>query len=355
MYENMSYEEILQRMLDRVPDTYDKREGSVVYTALAPAAAELQLMCLELDYVRAESFADTASRDALVRKCAERGITPRGAKKALRQGTFNLDVPIGSRFSLGECNYTVVERLSEGKFILECETPGEAGNRDSGTLIPIAYLSGLQTAVLGDILVPGEEEEDTESLRTRYFAGFDSQAFGGNRADYREKVKALDGVGGVKIERAWDGGGTVRLTVIASDLSAPSDLLVDKVQSAIDPAESHGEGLGLAPIDHVVTVQGVEYQDVDISARYTFQEGWDLAASLPYLENAVDGYFRELAAGWENSESLVVRISQLESRLLNAEGVLDIADTALNGTAQNLVIPADRIPKRGGIVHAPAA
>ena len=43
-------------------------------------------------------------------------------------------------------------------------------------------------------LMPGEEEEDTESLRSRYFAGFDSQAFGGNRADYKEKVKALDGV-----------------------------------------------------------------------------------------------------------------------------------------------------------------
>ena len=37
----MTYEEILQRMLGRVPNTIDKREGSLIYTALAPAAAEL--------------------------------------------------------------------------------------------------------------------------------------------------------------------------------------------------------------------------------------------------------------------------------------------------------------------------
>ena len=44
MYENVTYEEILKRMLDRVPSDVDKREGSIVYDALAPAAVEIQLM-----------------------------------------------------------------------------------------------------------------------------------------------------------------------------------------------------------------------------------------------------------------------------------------------------------------------
>ena len=38
MYEDMTYEHILQGMLNRVPDDIDKREGSVIYDALAPAA-----------------------------------------------------------------------------------------------------------------------------------------------------------------------------------------------------------------------------------------------------------------------------------------------------------------------------
>lgn len=49
MYEEVTYEEILERMLERVPDDMDKREGSLIYDALAPAAIELQIMYIELD------------------------------------------------------------------------------------------------------------------------------------------------------------------------------------------------------------------------------------------------------------------------------------------------------------------
>ena len=35
MYENVTFESILQRMLDRVSDQMDKRESSPIYNALA--------------------------------------------------------------------------------------------------------------------------------------------------------------------------------------------------------------------------------------------------------------------------------------------------------------------------------
>ena len=41
MYENMTYENILAGMLERVASPVDKREGSLVWDALAPAAFEL--------------------------------------------------------------------------------------------------------------------------------------------------------------------------------------------------------------------------------------------------------------------------------------------------------------------------
>lgn len=43
MYEEMTYENILQQMLDRVTSDVDKREGSVIFDALAPAAYFLQI------------------------------------------------------------------------------------------------------------------------------------------------------------------------------------------------------------------------------------------------------------------------------------------------------------------------
>ena len=41
MYEEMTFEAILERMLNRIPDSLDKREGSVIYDAIAPAALEI--------------------------------------------------------------------------------------------------------------------------------------------------------------------------------------------------------------------------------------------------------------------------------------------------------------------------
>ena len=87
-YENITYESILQRMLDRVPNNMDKREGSIIYDALAPAAVELQLMYIEFDTILNETFADTAQRDYLVRRAAERGITPYEATNTILKGEY---------------------------------------------------------------------------------------------------------------------------------------------------------------------------------------------------------------------------------------------------------------------------
>ena len=46
--EYFDYDTILQRMLDTVPTQIDKREGSIIYDALGPAAAELAQMYILL-------------------------------------------------------------------------------------------------------------------------------------------------------------------------------------------------------------------------------------------------------------------------------------------------------------------
>lgn len=354
MYENVTYENILQRMLDRIPDTLDKREGSIIYDALAPAAVELQNMYIQLDAILNESFADTQTRDYLIKRCAERGVNVEPATFAVRKGEFSpasLGIPIGSRFSLGILNYVVTEKISNGVYKLQCETAGSNGNVESGTLIPIDYIEGLEIATLTEVLIPGEDEEDTEHLRQRYFDSLDSQAFGGNQKDYKEKINALNGVGGVKVYPAWNGGGTVKLVIINSNHELPSSTLIDNVQTAIAPTQNQGVGAGIAPIGHIVTVLGCGKTTVDISTSITCQQGWDWEALKPYAEQAIDKYFKELASEWDVTENLIVRISQIEIRLLNLTGVLDIADTTLNGNAQNLSIDADNIPVRGEVTN----
>lgn len=104
MYEDTTYEVILDRMLQRVKDLspgMDTRQSSPIYTALAPAAVELQKAYIGIDWTLDQMFAGTATREYLIRRCAEWDITPHPATKAVLKGEFNIDIEIGSRFSLG--------------------------------------------------------------------------------------------------------------------------------------------------------------------------------------------------------------------------------------------------------------
>lgn len=353
MFESVTYEIIMQRMINKVLEfnpSIDTREGSIIYNALAPAAVELQNMYIQLDTVLNETFANTASRDYLIKRCAERGIVPESATKAVLKGVFNIDVPIGARFSYETLNYVVTEKINTGEFKLECEAIGIEGNQHLGMIIPIEYINGLESAELIGVLIPGEDEEETEVLRSRYFASIASQAFGGNRADYTEKVNSLDGVGGVKVyPTPGNVGGTVGLTIIDSTYGVPSSALVGTVQSAMDPITNSGEGVGLAPIGHVVTVAGVTVTTVNITTEVTYQTGWDWADVEANVQSAIDAYFAELARTWADMDNVIVRISQIETRLLDIAGVIDIQNTTLNGGAINLTLGTDEVPQRGTV------
>ena len=169
MYENQTFNTIMQRMLNNVSDDIDKREGSILWDTHSPTAFEFQLLYIELDTILREAYGDTASREFLIRRCKERGIAPDEATNAILKGEFtpkNIDVT-GKRFNISSLNFKVVEQIADGEYKVECETPGVVGNQQLGTMIPIEYIEGLETAELTGGLIPGEDEEDTEALRKR--------------------------------------------------------------------------------------------------------------------------------------------------------------------------------------------
>lgn len=353
MYENVTYEDILQRMLDRIPDSMDKREGSIIYDALAPAAVELQLMYIEFDIILTETFADTASREYLIRRAAERGVVPEPATHAILKGEFTpttLNIPIGSRFSCEKLNYTVVEKIADGQYKLECEEIGETGNSQFGQMIPVNYIEGLETCYLTELLIPGEDEEKTESIRTRYFDTFDTKPFGGNKKDYIQKTNSIPGVGSTKVTPIWNGGGTVLLTILDSNFDVASDALIETVQQEIDPTQD-GQGLGIAPIDHIVTVNTAQEVPVNVSTSLSFDEGYSFASLKTTITDVISAYLKEVRTDWANYSQSIVRISQIETRLLSITGVVDIANTKINGAASNLTLGTYEIPVIGGVTN----
>lgn len=395
MYE-VTYREILERMLNRVSDKFDKREGSVIFDTHSPTALELEILYVELNRMIAEGYGDTASREYLILRCKERGIIPYSATYAVLKGTFTpatVDV-IGKRFNLGSLNYVVTEKIADGEYRVQCETPGTVGNQYFGQLIPIEYVEGLETATLTEVLIPGEDEEDTEDLRTRYFNSFDEKAFGGNVRDYIEKTNAIPGVGSTKVTRVWNSdirpadmipneivnewyegiigtvnptvkawleivysaakakkltvGGTVLLTILNSKYGVPTPELIQTVQTAIDPEQNAGEGYGLAPIGHVVTVKPADLVTINVKTTITFDvgHGWNNLQSS--IDEAIQAYLLELRKTWADNPYLVVRVSQIETRLLAISGIVDIENTRINNKTDNLTLGKYEVPIYGG-------
>lgn len=344
----------MERKLDMIDDRRDKRQGSLIYDALAPNAAETASFYADLEMLEDRTFGDTATGDDLTRRAAERGITRKGAVKATFYGSFldengaEYPVEAGTRFFLEKYYYVVLSREEDGRYVLECETAGACGNDYLGNLLPLETMMGLAEATLTELRTDGEDEEGDEELRKRYFASFDADAFGGNIADYKSKVNALQNVGGVKVYPAWNGGGTVKVVIIDQGWRAPTETELSELQNRIDP-ESRGEGYGIAPIGHRVTVDGVTEVPCRISMNLSLAEGAVQETVLADIQGRFEVYFEEMRKNWADSTYLTVRISYLEARALEAEGVVDISDCSINGGSGNLVLGADEVPVLGEI------
>ena len=351
MFESQTYEAILDRMLKRIPDTYDKQEGSPIWNALSPEAIEIAQAFIVMATIIKETFADTAGREYLIRRAKEHGVYPKEATAAVRLGTFNKDIELGERFTCGSIVFYTSKRLGEGSYQMTCETVGSIGNQVSGPLVPINYIEGLESAELSDILIPGNDEEDTEVFIERYLNSFDALAWGGNKQDYINKVSAIDGVGGVKVYKVWQGAKTVKLTIIDSTYHRASDTLVDTVQQIIDPTRD-GEGEGQAPMWHIVTVDTVGEVTINIQTRVTVESGYTFEMLKPAILEQVSNYLETLRMAWQSSDNLIVRIAQIDSRILSVEGVTDVRNTMINGSSENLELQSDEIPVIGDIVNA---
>lgn len=352
--EYYDFNNIMQRMLSKVSDSIDKREGSIIYDAIAPCAIEIAQMYIVLKDNIDLSFVDTAVAEYLDRLCNQIGIQRKQATKTIRKAEFYdetenlMDIAIGERFTLNDLNYKVVKKIDKGIFECECETEGIKGNTESGTLIPVNYIEGLGKAILKDILIPGEDTESDENLRQRYFETINEKAFAGNIADYKKKTKEISGVGAVKVTPIWQGGGTVELTILDSNFNKASEQLINIIQEEICP-DKNQNGIGIAPIGHLVTVDTIEEEIINITTNITLSENSNIELIKEKITNEINKYFLELKKTWEDSNSIIVRISQIETRILNIEGIIDIANTKINNVSTNIEVSSNKIPKLGTV------
>ncbi|MFD0675151.1 baseplate J/gp47 family protein [Cohnella sp. GCM10027633] len=341
MYEGQSYSVILERMLDRIPDTVDKREGSVIYDALAPAAWEMNRLYAELDTALNLAFGDTSSGGFLDLRASDRGVTRRAATRSKRLGLFfsegeaPFDVPIGSRYGIAGDYYIVTERLGFGSFELEAEAAGEGGNQRFGALLPLDYVPGLVRAELADVLVPGADTETDEELRARYLLAVRQPATSGNASHYKQWASEVAGVGAARVVSLWDGPGSVKLIIVDADRHPATPTLVSDVADYIET---------LRPIGAAVTVVSATALAIYVAASVTLAAGYSLADVQEAFEATITEYVKSAAF-----ESTYVSYARIGTLLLGTPGVIDYAVLTVNGGTSNVSLDDDQVPTVGTV------
>lgn len=358
-FSNKTYANILAAQLNRVPDTIDKREGSMIQTALGPESWYLEGLYLDLDSVQKNAYAETAGGSWLNMLVAERGLERKAATRAVKKGIFNIQVPVGSRFSAltgsGYLTYKVTEFIEQTDagyaYKMECETVGEIGNNYSGQLVAVDYVTGLTSAQLTELLSGGTEEETDASLRERYFATFDVATFGGNIASYRNAILAIEGVGAVQIYSAWQGGGTVLCSILDGNYKPAGSALIDRVQNVICPPEDDGtepspNGYGVAPIGAAVTIGTGEELKLDFSLTVQFlssiQNGETVYKSQ--IEEKIEEYLKSVRQSWgamlksqKIEYAVTVYVSRIIYAILTIPEIVNVTDVTINGSALDVI------------------
>lgn len=67
------------------------------------------------------------------------------------------------------------------------------------------------------------------------------------------------------------------------------------------------------------------------------------------IQNTISDYLEGLRMSWEDSESLIVRISLIEAKILNVEGILDVSDTTINEQTSNIEVAENYLPVMGSL------
>jgi uncharacterized phage protein gp47/JayE len=361
--ENNSFEKIMNRMLanDELINI-DKRVGSVIYDAIAPIALELSEAYAKMDILQEQTYVMTATGSNLDKRVYDYGISRTSATYAKRIAEFkkyktdsngnyvldenknkiltDMDISVGIRFTLpenSEITYTYTG-IIDGYKILQCEQTGTKGNEYIGQILPLTPVDGLIEANIISTYEPAEDEETDDELRERTKEFINYQPYGGNISDYIEFTNAIQGVGQTKVFPAWQYNGSVLLSIVDPQYDPATDEFLKNVKNQIDPEENSGNGVGIAPIGHFVTVTTPTKKSVNVTLNLEIVVDTDAGELYEGVTNVLEDYLLSVRQQFKQNVRLAVYRSRIIERLLNnVSSIINVKDCLLNGEDSDIV------------------
>ena len=313
------YGELLEAFAQRAGFTPEA--GCDLSVRLWAAAAQLQALDIQADWVLDQSFPQTAQGVYLDRHGQMRGLTRQPAAKAVGTLRFSVEmapvsditIPAGTVcMTAGEVRFQTTQAVVLAAGSLTADAPAEAleggaaGNAAPGT---IRVLTACPVAVTGctnpAAFSGGADAEGDEAFRGRILESYQRLPNGANAAWYEQTAMGFGGVAAARAVGRARGIGTVDVYV-AAESGLPSEALLTALQAELQAKRE-------IAVD--VQVKAPTVQAVDVTVAVAKKEGWSFDEVKAAAEQSITTFFTGRLLGRP------VRLAELGSRLYALEGV----------------------------------
>jgi len=357
--EETTQEQLIQQMLDALPDDFDKTEGGFNYDVVAACATILTQSAEWAKHILEIVFAQTSYGEHLEMRVGEHGIERLPATHATGQITvtaqpgtlpvFRAATPADPITGAPSVEFETEEEVlvdvsGVASVPIRAVEAGAGGNVIAGAINVLATsLPGVASITNEEPTAGGADEESDEALLERYLLMVRTPSAGGNIADYVNWAREVPGVGGAAVVPVEGGSGTVTIALIGTDKLPASQAVVDAVQDYIAPDGALGGGK--APIGASVSVEAATTLDVDVSATLVIANGYNASTVRSAAEAKIAAYLELIVFAADND----VKYSRIANAILDTDGVLDYSDLSVNGGTANIAVGAKVVAVPGAV------
>lgn len=344
LFESQTPEVIRDRILSGMGSELQTREGSYAYNLASPVAFEIWRVLMTLDELVYAFYVTKDSGPWLDLNADLLAMVRRGGTKATAvihfTGRDGVIIPAGTQFYTVAgleflLVYDVTLKDGGGTGSLQAAAAGDNYNVDAGEIVRILRnISGLESWTHEDA-VGGTDPESDVSLFERIDFRRKRPATSGNENHYIEWARECDGVGAVKVQRLWDGPGTVRVVIVGDDGRPVDDVVVANCAAYIETKR---------PVGAEVTVVSAQGMNINVSAAVTLNGTTTLETVRSEFVAQLDNYL--LSLGFEET---VVYYTKIGALLSSVDGVIDYDDLLVNGGTDNVAIDWISVPVSGEV------
>lgn len=344
LFEDLTPETILERILSRMDTDLQTREGSYAWDQAAPIAFEIWRVLMTLDelieafYVNEKSGPYLDAHANLFAMARREGTC--SAARVQFYGRDGVTIPARTGFATsGSLSFQTVADtiIKDGSAVgyLRSAQVGQKYNVPAGSVnLIMRTIPGLERFEVGEA-TGGTDPETDEALYQRIDEKRKRPPTSGNPGHYREWALSVDGVGAVRVTPLWKGPGTVKVLIAGYDRHPVDEAVVDACAKYIE---------GQRPVGADVTVASAKAMEVDISAQVVLEAGASLAAVEEAFVSELDTYLADAAF-----EEFTVYAHRVGALLMSVNGVMDYRGLTINGEAGNLQLDTDSVPVTGEV------